>query len=85
MDLVISNMSTAQKMTFSIKNFFSKCKQIHKKLQIWSHVLKKPLMENLKKFFFWEFVHSSIILGVSLNLKKLLHIYVNCKARIVYY
>ena len=40
---------TAQKMKFSIKNFFSKCDQIRRKLQIWSHLLKKSLMEN---FFF---------------------------------
>ena len=33
-------------MKFSIKNFFSKCDQIRRKLQIWSHLLKKFLMEN---------------------------------------
>ena len=38
--------STAQKMKFSIKDFFSKCDQIRRKLQIWSHLLKKSLMEN---------------------------------------
>ena len=37
---------TAQKMKFSIKDFFSKCDQIRKKLQIWSHLLKKSLMGN---------------------------------------
>ena len=37
---------TAQKMKFSIKDFFSKCNQIHRKLRIWSHLLKKFLMEN---------------------------------------
>ena len=36
---------TAQTMKFSIKDFFSKCNQIHKKLQNWSHLLKKSLME----------------------------------------
>ena len=30
----------------SIKDFFSKCDQIRKKLRIWSHLLKKSLMEN---------------------------------------
>ena len=35
-----------QNMKFSIKNFFSKCDQIRRKLQIWSHLLKKSLMEN---------------------------------------
>ena len=33
-------------MKFSIKNFFSKFDQILKKLWIWSHLLKKSLMEN---------------------------------------
>ena len=37
---------TAQKMKFSIKDFFSKCDQIRRKLRIWSHWLKKSLMEN---------------------------------------
>ena len=37
---------TAQKMKFSIKDFFSKCDQICSFLRIWSHLLKKSLMEN---------------------------------------
>ena len=37
---------TLQKMKFSIKDFFSKCDQIRSKLRIWSHLLKKCLMEN---------------------------------------
>ena len=37
---------TAQKMKFSIKDFFSKCNQIRRKLRIWSHLLKKSLMGN---------------------------------------
>ena len=36
----------AQKMKFSIKDFFSKYDQIRRKLWIWSHLLKKFLMEN---------------------------------------
>ena len=36
-----------KKMKFSIKNFFSKCDQIHSFLQIWSYLLKKSLMKNL--------------------------------------
>ena len=39
--------STAQKMKFSFKDFFSKCDQIRMKLRIQSHLLKKSLMENL--------------------------------------
>ena len=42
---------TAQKMRFSIKDFFSKCDQIRSFLRIWSHLLKKSLMEN---FIFCE-------------------------------
>ena len=37
---------TEQKMKFSIKNFFINCDQIPRKLQIWSHLLEKSLMEN---------------------------------------
>ena len=36
----------AQKMKFSIKDFFSKCDQICSFLRMWSHLLKKSLMEN---------------------------------------
>ena len=38
---------TAQKMMFSIKDFFCKRNQIRRKLRIWSHLLKKSLMENI--------------------------------------
>ena len=37
---------TAQKMKFYIRDFSSKCDQIRRKLGIWSHLLKKSLMEN---------------------------------------
>ena len=43
----INIFNTAQKMKFSIKDFFSKCDQIRSFLQILSHLLKKSLMENL--------------------------------------
>ena len=33
-------------MKFFIKNFFSKCDQIRRKLRIWSHLPKKSLMKN---------------------------------------
>ena len=36
---------TAKKMTSSIKNFFSKCDKIDRKLQIWSHSLKNSFIE----------------------------------------
>ena len=37
---------TARKMKISTNGFFSKCDQIRRKLRIWSHLLKKSLMEN---------------------------------------
>ena len=53
---------TAQKLKFSIKDFFSKCDQICSFPWIWSHLLKKSLMENfifcavqLASFFPWFF------------------------------
>ena len=48
---------TAQKIKFSIKDFFSKYDQIRTKLRLWSHLLKKILngklnlyMDNVRKF-----------------------------------
>ena len=43
---------TAQKMKFSIQDFFRKCDQIRRKLQILSHLLKKSLTENF--IFLWN-------------------------------
>ena len=37
---------TAQKMKFSIRDYFSKCDQIRSKLRIWSLLLTKSLMKN---------------------------------------
>ena len=34
-----------KEMKFSIKDFYSKYDQIRRKLRIWSHLLKKSLME----------------------------------------
>ena len=33
-------------MKFYIKDFFSKCDRIRSFLQIWSHLMKKSLIEN---------------------------------------
>ena len=44
--LVVWFTITAQIMKFSIKDFLSKCYQIRSFLWIWSHLLKKSLMEN---------------------------------------
>ena len=44
--LIDRALHTAQKMKFSIKDFFSKCDQIRGFLRICSHLLKKYVMEN---------------------------------------
>ena len=36
----------AQEVKFFINDFFSKCDQIPRKLRIWSHLLRKSLIEN---------------------------------------
>ena len=43
----ISRYTTAQKMKFSIKDYFSKCDQILRNLRKWSHLLTKSLMQKL--------------------------------------
>ena len=43
---VMVTITTAQKMKISIKDLLSKYGQIHSFLRIWSHLLKKSLMEN---------------------------------------
>ena len=43
---MIFGVVIAQKMKFSIKDFFGKCDQIHSFLRICSHLLKKSLMKN---------------------------------------
>ena len=52
---------TAQKMKFSIKNFFNKCDQIRNFLRIWPHLLKKSLMEN---FIFVQCFTFQIVVNV---------------------
>ena len=42
---------TKQKMKFPIKDFFSKCDQIHSKLRIWSHLLKKSFKGTLMQMW----------------------------------
>ena len=48
-------IDTAQKIKFSIKNLFSKCNQIRSFLGIWSHLLKKSLMESFVFCVMWYF------------------------------
>ena len=58
-------------MKFSIKDLFSKCDQIRRFLRIWSHLLKKLLMEN---FIFCSVKHTPTAIEVFLlsifDLKK---------------
>ena len=50
-NLTVSTViDTVQNMKSSITDFFSKCDYIHRKQRIWSHLLKKSIMEN---FIFW--------------------------------
>ena len=42
----LASQNTKQKMKFSIKYFFIKCDQIHRKLRISSHFMTKSLDEN---------------------------------------
>ena len=51
--VVVSSRNTAQKRKLSIKGFFSKYDQIRSLLRIWSHLMKKSLMENF-------FVHCNV-------------------------
>ena len=52
-------------MKFSIKDFFRKCDKIRRKLRIWSHLLKKSLMEHVILcaviYFSFEFNHDSYL------------------------
>ena len=45
--LSLLHTNTAQKIKLFIKDFFSKYDQIRSVLRIWSHLLKKSLIENL--------------------------------------
>ena len=50
---------TTQKMKLSIKDLFGKCEQIRSFLRIWSHLLKKSVMEN---FTFVQCIDDALIL-----------------------
>ena len=62
--------NTAQKMRFFFKDFFGKCDKIRRKLQIWSHLLKKSLMENFSMGIFS--LLGKAVLNVSIFYFKLL-------------
>ena len=76
-----SDVNTAQKLKFSIKDFFSKCDQIRRKLQIWSHLLKKSLWKTsffVKWHFFASGGDSNIIYGASVYKKQHIFLCPDC-------
>ena len=80
MDKSKENTLAALKMKFSMKDFFSKCNQIRKKLRIWSHLLKKSLMGN---FIFWAvtymyaYVYMHTYTDIQTYINTDLHIHIN--------
>ena len=59
--------SLHKKMKFCIKNLFSKRDQIRRKLRIWSHLLKKSLLEN---FIFCTVI--TILMSLLLKVRKMI-------------
>ena len=56
-------------MRFSIDDFFSKGDQIRRKLRVWSHLLKKSIMENfILRHVKFKTVISFILVLIKLNL-----------------
>ena len=60
----------AQKIKFSIK--VNKCDQIHRKLRIWSYLLKKSLTEN---FIFYAVALDRILPNSWLTLQRALTVF----------
>ena len=59
-------------MKFSIKDSFSKCDQIRRKLRIWSHLLKKSLMENFifcALLRFWVTINQ-LLIGIKFPMQQ---------------
>ena len=65
---VFSKPHCTKKEVF-IKNFFSKCDQVHKKLRIWPHLLKKSVIEN---FIFFVVPVTLVTYMKGLSKKRLL-------------
>ena len=69
-----TNLPTIQKMSFSIKDFSSKCEQIRRKLRIWSHLTEEILNGKLHflcsvldwiRYFDWDF-HSFPVVKINI-------------------
>ena len=67
----LERAATAQKMKLSINDFFSKCDQIRSYLRIWSHLLKKLLIEN----FIFNAVMDETALSLSQGVLEMLEKY----------
>ena len=68
-------------MEFSIKDFFSKCDQIRRKLWIWSHLLKKFLMENFIFCAIFKMKDSSVQTK-KVSVRKLAFMYLCCRLQV---
>ena len=73
--LIVLIPCTAQKMKISIKDFFSKCDQILRKLRIWLRLLKKSFMENfiscaVSSKWYLRFARTNIELGETIITEK---------------
>ena len=68
---------TAQKMKFSIKDYFTKCDQICSFLRIWSQLLKKSFIEN---FIFC----AVLVVYVALNVADIARNNPYCKIWIIF-
>ena len=66
--LITMPVDNTQKMKSPIKDFFSKCDQIHSFLRIWSHLLKKSLMEN---FIFFVVRTNTIVMIILMKAQSL--------------
>ena len=66
---------TAQKMKFSIKDFFNKCDQICRKLRLWLNLQRKSLKEN---FIFLCSARSAGTLTMVFSLQSIYKVSVLC-------
>ena len=75
--IVPNDVTTTQKMKFSIKDFFSTCDQSCSFLLIWSHLLKKSLMGSFIFCAMYKLIqlsHWKLRLSSHIKLRHLLQI-----------
>ena len=78
-------IGTAQKVKFSIKDFFSECDQNRSFLWIWSHLLKKSLMENFIFCAVWSVYYLLIYSVYHLTKRKVCRIPLVCFSQFLGY